>query len=473
MPGSPTAESGGSVKGLLKRVVGTPAFVARKAIQCLIARLTRGASSQSPPAGGRVLIDTFATPAYATFDRWYGSLWQNLTAEMKAETFFVPTPVITPLRSMYSLYKRLRSSPRQTLIKEDYLSPDDLLFALRHTRRLGKISVAPIMVVGQDISRLVKEELVSNRDPSTTIESLLNYRFIKRLSERGFEVRLAIDWFEGQAIDKAWNLGFRRYFPAARTIGYRAFESFPFYLCSYPISIERSAGVVPDTIAVQGKGTIATVREFLPDLEVIVIPSFKSQHVWDAGKGEPPVGFTVLVALPISLHTSVRIIRRVVGVVTSLGASDPNVRVVVKPHPAVSVDRLRRMLGGELPGAVAFTTERSLPRLLEQAHVLVTEASSACLEALACGVPVVIVENEEGLTYNPVPATVSADLYRKAGTSAELASALAHYMAWSPDDARRQRQEGLRIRESYFEPITREGIDRFMNIDAQRVTPNA
>ena len=465
--------AGGSVKGLLKRVVGTPVLVARKGIQCLIARVTRRASGAAPPASGMVVIDTFVTPAYATSDRWYGSLWDNLTAELKAETFFAPTLVLTPLWSMYSVYRRLRTSARQVLIKEDYLGLGDLWFAARHGRRISRISVAPIMVSGHDISRLVKEELASNRDPLTTIESLLTYRFIKRLKQHGVEVRLAIDWFEGQVIDKAWNLGFKRYFPAVQTIGYRAFEGSPFYLCSYPIPIERSAGVIPDTIAVQGKGTIATVREFLPDLDVMVIPSFKSQHVWSHGHAASPATFTVLVALPISLHASVRIVEQIIGIVESLGAADRDVRVVVKPHPTASAERLREMLRVEPPARVAFTTEKSLPRLLDQSHVLVTEASSSCLEALACGVPVVIVENREGLTYDPVPATVSAALYRRASTNTELASALTHYMNWPREDAQRQRQQSLEIRAAYFEPITREGIDRFMRIEPQRQTPNA
>ena len=57
-----------------------------------------------------------------------------------------------------------------------------------------------------------------------------------------------------------------------KKIGYRPTESFPLYLSSYPIPIEREAHVIPDVMALQGKGTVFTVKEFLPNLDTIVIP---------------------------------------------------------------------------------------------------------------------------------------------------------------------------------------------------------
>ena len=65
-------------------------------------------------------------------------------------------------------------------------------------------------------------------------------------------------------------------------------EGGPFDLCSYPISVEREAGVLPAVIAVQGTASKQNVREFLPDLNVIVIPAFNSQHVWKYNSNQNP-----------------------------------------------------------------------------------------------------------------------------------------------------------------------------------------
>ena len=178
------------------------------------------------------------------------------------------------------------------------------------------------------------------------------------MKENGIKVRLAIDWFEGQVIDRGWNLGFKDFYPDVKRIGYRAFESFPFYLCSYPIRIEKESGVLPDTIAVQGRGTVATVREFFPDLDVMVIPSFKSQYVWNNNalnlKNET---FTILVALPFSLRTSVNILGLLKAVSESSSISRQDLRFLIKPHPANSVDKLKKSFSQQIPSEFYLTKE--------------------------------------------------------------------------------------------------------------------
>lgn len=446
----------------IKRALASPALLLFKISQCVIARSTRRWSYVLPDRA-LVVIDTFIMPGYETSDRWYGSLWENLPDAARAATFFVPTVVATPLRKMSSMYRGIRHSARNFMLKEDYVTLADILFAVAHPRRLAKMTIDPVTTLGYDVSGLVREEMATDRDPVTTVESLLTYRFVHRLRQHGVRVRLAIDWFEGQVIDKAWNLAFKRYYPEAKRVGYRAFESFPFYLCSYPTEAERVGGVAPDTIAVQGRATSATVREFLPDLDVMVIPSFKAQYVWDHEESRLPGGeFTVLVALPISIHASVRILRQVIDAWSSLGEK-ALCRFVVKAHPTVSVDELKARVEMPLHEAVQFTPEKSFARAVRQSHLLVTEASSTCLEALACGIPVVIVENDQGLTYDPVPTAIPREAFRRVSSSAELVDAMLHYSAFGPEELQRQQAFGRQIRRDYFERVTPEGVARFLN----------
>lgn len=448
------------------RYLAMPVLFIKRVLQHYIARSTRRSLRGAHAARPMVLIDTFVTAAYVSEDRWYGALWDNLAEETKAETFFVPTVVTTPLTQMRATYSSLRAGPRNVLIKDDYLKLGDIAQAFRYRRRATSLLIAPVEVGDSDVSGLVREELANNQDILTTIESILTCEFMRRLRERGGEVRLAIDWFEGQVIDKAWNLAVKRHYPHAKRIGYRAFESFPFYLCSYPIPIEREAGVIPDVIAVQGRGTIATVREFLPDLDVIVIPSFKSQHVWECDvKRQGDVGvFTILVTLPISTQASVRIVERLLEIHRSVNVGQRSVRYIVKPHPAVGAKKVTSRIGQRMPDSFAFSCEPSFVRLLSQADLLVTEASSTCLEALARGVPVIVMANEEGLTYDPVPATIPRSLFRKTKSPSELIDAIAYFANLAQDAIEQQRVDGRKIREDYFEPITREGIERFMDV---------
>ena len=85
-------------------------------------------------------------------------------------------------------------------------------------------------------------------DPSNILaafEPLLTYRFIYRLKKKNYKVRLAIDWFEGHSIDKAWSFGFKTFYPNTKTIAYRPYANFKLYLSTFPTTYECNSGVVP------------------------------------------------------------------------------------------------------------------------------------------------------------------------------------------------------------------------------------
>ena len=432
----------------------------RKCFQLLVVRII---GSNHIPNQSLVLIDTFLMPGYIDNDRWYGSFWDNLSKEQKLETFFVPTFVLTPFKDIIFLYRRAQLSVRNYIFKENYLTLKDVIFAFRHTKRIRKIKIQKISLLGYEFSSLVEEELNNNSDINTVIESILTYRFIDRFNQAGVEVRLAIDWFEGQVLDKAWNMGFKNYFPKTKKIGYRPTESFPLYLSSYPIPIEREAHVIPDIMALQGKGTVFTVKEFLPNLDTIVIPSFKSQYVWKFKENKLNQSkYMVLVTLPISINYSILIINRLINVCNAIPIKSDTIKLLIKPHPAQSLNKIKNKLP-KLPNFISLTEEKSFVTLLYSTNLLITEASSTCLEAMACGIPVIMMENEEGLTYDPIPNRVSEKLYRKVRTQDHLIQALKYFIKLTPENMKQQQIDCEMVREDYFEPMTKEGVDRFLD----------
>ena len=457
-------------RNIVKRFFLIPVLFCKVSIRFLLARVTRHLSIHRIPQEPLVLIDTFMLPAYTNKDRWYGSLWDNLSEDQRKLVYFVPTIVMTPVTALLGVYKRLRRNERNFLVKEDYLTVSDIFFAFQVRRRLKRlVVVAPLKVSGYDLSEMVKSELLNNRDILTVIESLLTYRFIKRLSMQGIKVRLCIDWFEGQVIDKAWNFAFKKYLPSTKRIGFRAFESYPFYLCSYPIPIEKKAGVIPDVFAVQGKGTIATVKEFLKDADVIVVPSFRSQHVWDnvslsfQAKTEDQT-FTILVTLPIGIQTANNIIKQLVNVSDSISHKSRHVQYILKLHPACKVNAEFNRLISQMPDSLLLTDEKSFPILIKNTDLLVSEASSTCLEALACGVPVIVIHNEEGLTHNPMPESIPEHLYMNVRSAEQLIFALNFYINSPSYKMEDQRSYGKWVRENYFELVTPEGVNKLLYV---------
>jgi CDP-glycerol glycerophosphotransferase (TagB/SpsB family) len=170
----------------------------------------------------------------------------------------------------------------------------------------------------------------------------------------------------------------------------------------------------------------------------------------------------VLVTLPISINYSILIIDRLIKVCNAFSIKAETIELLIKPHPAQPLNKIKNNLP-ELPNYISLTEEKSFVTLLYSTNLLITEASNTCLEAMACGIPVIMMENEEGLTYDPIPRRVSEKLYRKVRTQDHLIQALKYFIKLTPENMKQQQVDCEKVREDYFEPMTQEGVDRFMN----------
>jgi CDP-glycerol glycerophosphotransferase (TagB/SpsB family) len=217
-------------------------------------------------------------------------------------------------------------------------------------------------------------------------------------------------------------------------------------------------------MALHGKGTVFTVKEFLPNLDTIVIPSLKCQYVWEFSENKLSQSkYVVLITLPISIRYTIFVIDRLLNVCNEISIKSDTIKYLIKPHPAQSLSKIKSNLP-ELPDYISLTEEKSFAKLLYSTNILITEASSTCLEAIACGIPVIMMENEEGLTYDPIPSRISEHLYRKVRSQDDLMQALKDFIYSTPEYLKQQQLDSAIVREDYFEPYSDDGIDRFLDI---------
>lgn len=64
-------------------------------------------------------------------------------------------------------------------------------------------------------------------------------------------------------------------------------------------------------------------------------------------------------------------------------------------------------------------------------------------------------------------------LYLKTSTKRRLIEIVGRYIYLTPGYLKQKKFESKQVREDYFEPITQDGIDRFMNLDIQKRVSNA
>jgi len=84
--------------------------------------------------------------------------------------------------------------------------------------------------------------------------------------------------------------------------------------------------------------------------------------------------------------------------------------------------------------------------------------SSALLEAAAMGIPVIVIGSRRGITTNPLPESLSGDIWRLAYTKEELLLSLDHFMTSAGKDQKRFAEIGGQIRDRYFSPVTRTAV---------------
>ena len=299
---------------------------------------------------------------------------------------------------------------------------------------------------------------LANKINSTV--DIVRYR-TKRLKETGVKLRLVIDWFENQDIDRGWNAGFRRFFPKAETIGYQGFILSAHYLCIYPTEVEKDSHIIPNKVAVVGSGLAQSARRFCSALDVCSAPAFRFQHVWRKRIYSPATNkYTILVALHIMISPAVYILKLLASMANKMA---DNTRFWIKPHPTVSRSQIQGTFGSGWPEQFEFVGG-DFNDCVEKSNLLISSASSACMETLAKGIPVIIIGNSYGLTQNPIPETITDDIWRLCYSPQEITDAIQFYQTRTPEKIKEHEETGTRIREEYFEPVTKEGTREFLGI---------
>ena len=434
----------------------------RKRSQFRAARKTKHLSSNQPK-NSLILIDQFIFPGFITKERYYNGLWDALTLEQREKTFFVPTLVMMKEEEFEPAYRELRTSERNFLIKEDYLTFSALLFSLFHIFRVWFIKPPPQEVMGIDFSPLIREELLSGGGYESALEGLLNYRFAKRLKERSFDLSLVIDWWEGQPLDKGWNLGFHTYFPNTPRKGYLGYAPRTMELQLRPSESEIQYGAAPETISTIGEQFSSDMESTKPPFQTETAPAFRFGHLWENGSSnERDSGiFKILLALSIMVDESIRILEQVID---SELVEDDQMKFILKPHPTVQFDTLKKRMGDNWSSRFQ-ESENSTPDEIRSSDLLITGMSSVGLEAIVMGVPVIVVERMSGLAYDPIPDSVPKELWRSCRSPKEISEAIDTFRNRTPEEVIKHRALSAQIKRDYFEPVTEEGVCTFLELE--------
>jgi hypothetical protein len=239
-------------------------------------------------------------------------------------------------RTVHSAWNWFGASQQQFLNPFEYYQLKDYRFAIGQGWRQLRMKFGPVHLDGIDLRRLFEAELKGAFCDDSCLECILSYRLPKRLAANGIRVDLLIDEFENMVPDKLLNLGFRRYLPATRIVGFQHGALFPLLLCNFMTSGEAEFAPMPDRVVCNGSFfRDILVSEGLPAEIATVGPALRYEHLrglMSQQSSRRDEDVNILVPLPLVIDSAVELFSKVSGALGDL----VNVRVLLKAHPMSS-----------------------------------------------------------------------------------------------------------------------------------------
>ncbi len=135
------------------------------------------------------------------------------------------------------------------------------------------------MLKGIDLTRLFKKE--SENTAFSSLDTLLYYRLPKRLAEAGLRINLIITEYENMINEKLLILGFRKYLPFSKVVGFQHGALYPLLLCNFVTKEESIFAPLPDRVVCNGEFfRKILVQEGLPPELATVGPALRYTYLW-------------------------------------------------------------------------------------------------------------------------------------------------------------------------------------------------
>ena len=360
-----------------------------------------------------------------------------------------------------AIFQCMQRSATPFILLELFATPADVASALWKSVK-GAIAHIPLAVTPAlpiDLGPIVKWH-----QPWTAMRAflaLVMLRFPMRIVAAGLHPRWVIEWYENQPIDKASQIGFSALGTDCEVIAVRQFPPAPDFLSLYTTAEEVRSGVSPRENWVCGRAQMKAMSIYDSVGNYRVVPALRYAHL-HRETTQLHAGTQLLVLLPYSKTESRRVLRCALFALET--AAHFFERVVIKPHPTVTSATARADAEHEWPETAHSQVEWSeapLATVLSDARIVVSAHSSAALEAVCAGKPVILIGCMAGLAINALE-NIDNRLWRVVYDAPGLVAAL---KAWSPEHPlpfELRMALGTEIRNESFEPANDSTMNAFI-----------
>ena len=324
--------------------------------------------------------------------------------------FFVPTFIIE--NNLLNIIYIIKShSRRNCLFKEHYLSVKDLFFSWGHIFRVKRYIKKYEKFKSWDISPILNEELLSLKQYSSTISGILNFKFAENLYKKNIKIKKYINWFENQIIDKGWNLGFRKFYPRCKSLGYQGFLYYGQYINTNPSKFEKISKVIPETIISPGKAYIKLRKEFCKNLKIQVGPALYFQDMFKNYDKKKSIEILLILSGVKYLDS------RLINLTVHFLRKNKNAKLVIKTHPILPRSKINNKNLELLKNQIIFSDEK-LSLLLQKTKISICSGpTSGTIESIGYNcfliIPIMEPYDELNLRLLNIPKKSYTFIYNK------------------------------------------------------------
>ncbi len=320
-----------------------------------------------------ILVDKFISSANLLEDRYYNHFF-----ERKKNVMYFPTIVNLKIFNLIKTTIKIQRS-KKFLNKFDLLNFNDFIFSIFYIFRRKKLFVKNIYYNKINISRIINDEILRNRNINASIIGIQNYLFAKRLSNKKIYIKKFVNWFENTAVDKGLNLGFNTFAKNIETIGYQGFTSYKEFMCLDPLNFEKKYNLLPNKIVCIGKNLIKPKKEFYKNIDIVLGPALRFNHVYKNINIKKKYLNSVLVNLNLDVENSRLIIENIMSTdfYKKFGG-----KIYLKSHPLMDITKIVNVLDKKN----IYLVKGNIFNLASKFKITITSgATSSIMETLAAG----------------------------------------------------------------------------------------
>ncbi|MHB8104022.1 MAG: hypothetical protein ACYDG5_00580 [Dehalococcoidales bacterium] len=428
---------------------------------CLARRYREKEIKELSLSKGAVLLYNWVDPRSFTpngnyRDNYFGGLAHHLKTKGK-KVCIVPRILSTvPYRqTLKKLEKRLDCF----ILPEAFLTiPDVCRIFIKTALNLPRKRSFPAFE-SMDISALVRHDLVRDWWANALTANLLLYKAIERWKDAGISIATTIYPYENQVWEKAYLLAFRKFYPSAKLVGYQHSTVPKMLLNHFFSNAEKPILPFPDKVVTAGKHTEKLLKESGYD-PAKVIRGGAIRYI-DLLKKKTPTAKrdtlnpVILVTPSIDRNETLELTWKVLKAF----GDTPQYKIVFKFHPdcpySYIADKLEKM------PEHFIISEKTVSDLLPESSVLLYTSSSAALEALALGIPIVHIESDFTIDRDNL-GDFPSNVRESASTSDDIVKAVQKLLKMSEMELSRQRKLWSEVVAEMFGPVDESTFDLFL-----------